>query len=204
MKFCPQCGAKVHLRVPTGDDRSRSVCTVCESVFYENPRVVVGCMVEVDLGKDLPGLLLCRRAIEPALGRWTPPAGYLELGESARAGAARETWEEARARVEITAPFAEFDLLHVGQLYRMYRARLVQPGFAAGEESLEVRTFSLADIPFGELAFPVLEVALRLYVADRRANTRAVHLGSLVWSGEGSRFDVSNYTVEGHLAFRLA
>ena len=105
MKFCFECGAGMEQRVPAGDDRERWACTTCEYIHYENPRTVAGCVVE-EAGK----VLLCRRAIEPARGLWTIPAGFLELGESTREGALRETLEEAEAEVSIGSPHAYLDI----------------------------------------------------------------------------------------------
>jgi ADP-ribose/FAD diphosphatase len=194
MKFCPACGGPLDRRIPAGDDRERAVCAGCGVVHYENPRNVVGCLVEHE-----GGVLLCRRAIEPARGRWTLPAGFLELDEGLTAGAARETWEEARARVEILAPLATLDLLHIGQVYTLFRARLAAPQFEAGPESLAVELFAPQALPFGEVAFPVVEVALRLYLDDLRRGRCHHHLGHLVWNGQGSRFDAGNYTLRDHL-----
>jgi ADP-ribose pyrophosphatase YjhB (NUDIX family) len=198
MKYCSACGTSVVRSVPEGDDGERAVCPSFEAVHYENPRNVVGCIAEFE-GR----LLLCRRAIEPSVGAWTLPAGFLELDESLWAGAARETWEEARARVEPTAPHAVLDLLHIGQVYTLFRANLPRPEFEAGPESLEVALFDRDAIPFGELAFPVVEVALRLYLDDLDSGGHHFHLGQLRWSGEGSRFDAANYDLEGHLRVPL-
>lgn len=193
MKYCSSCGHGVEERIPAGDDRLRKVCAACGTVHYENPRVVVGCIIENE-GK----LLLCKRAIEPAHGRWTPPAGYLELGEGAAAGAAREAWEEAQVEVEILAPHAWFDLPHIGQLYQLFRARQVSPGFAPGPESLEVSLYDSEDLPWGELAFPVLHFALQTYLEDRRSGQYHLHAGTVQWLGHGSRFDARNYELREH------
>lgn len=199
MKFCSQCGAPLEDRVPPGDDRARRVCTRCEHVHYQNPLVVVGCLVE--RGDEV---LLCRRAIEPAYGRWTTPAGFLELGEALAAGACRETMEEAGAEVEVTAPHSYLDLVHIGQLYAIFRARMKRPGFAAGDESLECRFFPLSDLPWQELAFPAVHFALQLLLEDRTRGRHHVHHGRLLWSGDGSRFDAANYTIADHLQTPLA
>ena len=190
MNFCPTCGARVEARVPEGDDRQRSVCTSCGAIHYVNPRVVVGCIVEHE-----DALLLCRRAIEPAHGLWTPPAGYLEVGESAAEGARREAREEANVEIEIVAPHSWLDLPHIGQVYHLFRGRLARPGFSPGAESLEVALIPVDEVPWDELAFPVLHFALRAYVADRAAGRHRLHAGSLEWSGQGSRFDPANYTL---------
>ena len=193
MKFCSACGQPVRISVPEGDDRERAVCAACGIVHYENPRTVVGCLIESE-GR----VLLCRRAIEPARGRWTVPAGFLELGESLRAGAARETREEACAEVEILFPHAMVDLLHIGQVYVLFRARLAsgadgRPAFAAGPESLDVELFEYDRIPFDELAFPVVRFALEAFLEDHSEGAPRFHQARLQWNGEGSRFDARNY-----------
>ena len=96
MKFCSSCGSNVELSIPPGDNRQRFVCTSCGEIHYQNPKLVTGCIPE---WKDR--VLLCRRAIEPRYGLWTLPAGFMENEESAQQGAARETLEEANARVSI-------------------------------------------------------------------------------------------------------
>lgn len=199
MKFCSECGAALERRVPAGDDRERFVCARCERIHYQNPLVVVGCIVEHD-----DHILLCRRAIEPARGRWTTPAGFLELGETMAAGARRETLEEAGADVAIVAPHSYLDLPHIGQHYAMFRAGMQRPEFAAGAESLECRLFPVAELPWSELAFPAVHFTLRLLLDDRASGLRHLHHGRLCWSGRGSRFDATNYTIEEHLKTPLA
>lgn len=198
MNFCSSCGAALRLAVPEGDDRERSTCPSCEAVHYVNPRNVVGCLVE-DGGR----VLLCRRAIEPSRGLWTLPAGFLELDESMVAGAARETMEEALAEVEIIAPLAVLDLVHIGQVYTLFRAVLSKPGIGVGPESLEVGMFGPDELPFGELAFPVIHYALKLYLEDLAAGQQRVHQGALRWNGESARFDPANYSLERHFSLGL-
>jgi len=106
-------------------------------------------------------LLLCRRSIEPRSGFWTIPAGYLELNETTEAGACREAWEEARARIEIDALLAVYNVPHISQVQIMYRARLLNPEVEAADETSEVRLFSWEEIPWGDLAFPSVEWALQ-------------------------------------------
>lgn len=188
MIYCSHCGAELHEGVPEGDDRTRKICGSCGVIHYENPRMVCGCLIEHE-GQ----VLLCRRAIEPAVGQWTPPAGFLELGEGLQAAALRETWEEARAKPVITAPLAFLDLPHIGQSYALFRARLDTPEFAAGPESQEVQLFNPGDIPWDEVAFPVHVYALRFFLEDLEQGTVHVHYGSLLWSGSGDRFSAKNY-----------
>jgi ADP-ribose pyrophosphatase YjhB (NUDIX family) len=143
-------------QVPAGDDRARLVCQDCGFVNYENPKVVVG---SVAAWQDK--ILLCRRAIEPRRGFWTLPAGYLELHEEAAAGALREAWEEARARIEITGLLAVYNVVRIGQVQLFYRADLLTPDVAAGPETLELDLFDWAAIPWDELAFPSVHWVLR-------------------------------------------
>ena len=144
--------------VPDGDNLERDVCETCGFVHYMNPKVVVGSVVHHD-GR----ILLCRRAIEPRIGFWTIPAGYLELGETAAEGAIREAWEEATARIEIEAVLAVYTIPRIAQVQVMHIARLSCPGFEAGAESLEVNLFGWDDIPWDELAFPSVHWALNHY-----------------------------------------
>ena len=121
MKFCSQCGSPaLELRVPSGDTLPRYVCSSCGTIHYQNPKVVVGCLPV--WGEQV---LLCKRAIEPRHGLWTLPAGFLENGETIFAGAARETAEEAHARVVVGPLYTMISLPYINQVYVMFRARLV-------------------------------------------------------------------------------
>ena len=171
MKFCTQCASPVESRVPDGDNRPRFVCGTCGAIHYQNPRVVVGCVPEYQ-GE----ILLCKRSIEPRYGFWTVPAGFMELGETVPAAAVRETWEEARARVELGPLFALVDVVHAGQVHVFFEATLPAPEFAAGEETLETRLFAPADIPWDELAFPSVRIALESYLENRRDGSTQLHL----------------------------
>jgi len=141
--------------IPEGDDRERMICAECGFVLYDNPKIVVGSVVRWG-----DRVLLCRRSIDPRRGFWTLPAGYLELNESTSAGAAREAWEEARARLEIEGLLAIYDIPRISQVQLIYRARLIEESIAAGPESLEVRLFGWDEIPWGDIAFPSVRWAL--------------------------------------------
>jgi ADP-ribose/FAD diphosphatase len=191
MQFCSGCGQGIERRVPSGEDRERHVCCACGTIHYQNPKMVVGCIVAHG-GR----ILLCKRAIEPRRGYWTVPAGFLELGESAMAGAIRETREEAEAEVRVIAPYAHFDVPHIGQAYILYRAELVTERFAPGSESLEVELVEPARIPWDELAFPVVRHALELVVEDLRTGRFRMHQAQLVR-------EQGRYELRDHLALRL-
>ena len=170
MKYCCDCGAPVERGIPAGDDRERYLCPACGSIHYQNPKLVVGCLAERD-----ERILLCRRAIEPRLGLWTLPAGFMENGETVEEAAVRETAEEANARVEIISLFSVVSLPHISQVYMLFRARLLDDNFAPGHETLEARLFHEADIPWQELAFPSIAHTLERYFEDRGEGRFALH-----------------------------
>lgn len=175
MKFCSACGGPVTRRIPPGDNRERFVCDHCGAIHYVNPKIVAGCLVEHD-GR----VLLCRRGIEPRKGLWTLPAGFLELGETTLAGALRETWEEACAKVDAATLYTVFNLPHISQVYLFYRGRLIGDAFAAGEETTEVALFDESDIPWDELAFPVVTNTLKHFLADRTVGAFPVRVEDIV------------------------
>ncbi len=166
MKFCSQCGGTITEMIPEGDNRLRFVCGACETIHYQNPRIVAGCLPVLD-GQ----VLLCKRAIEPRRGHWTLPAGFMENGETVQQAAERETREEACAKVTALQLYTLFDLPHINQVYMFFRAELVDNGFRAGDETLEVRLFTQADIPWSELAFPTVGRTLEYFFADRVQQT---------------------------------
>jgi ADP-ribose pyrophosphatase YjhB (NUDIX family) len=146
--------------IPEGDNRTRLVCPDCGYVEYANPKIVVGAVCTWE-----NRILLCKRAIKPAFGRWTIPAGFMELGETTSQGAVREVWEEARARIRIEDLLGIYEIPHISQIYMIYRAVMVGPECAPGEESLEVEVLDWDAIPWSELAFPSVLWALQKYRA---------------------------------------
>ncbi len=164
MKYCPNCAANLTVKIPVDDSRERYVCEACGSIHYQNPRNVVGTIPVY--GEQV---LLCRRAITPRHGYWTLPAGFMELGESTSHGAARETFEEAGAIVEIGPLYSLLNVPHAEQVHLFYLATMTSPQFAAGEESLEVALFHEHEIPWDELAFPTVKQTLTWFFADRAA-----------------------------------
>ncbi|MGB0721094.1 MAG: NUDIX hydrolase [Gammaproteobacteria bacterium] len=175
MNFCSACGSdRVSLRVPDGDNRPRDVCDACGVIHYSNPKVVAGTIPEWR-GR----ILICKRAIEPRRGLWTLPAGFLENHESVEEGALRETEEEADARIDIDALFGCYSIPHISQIYMIYRGALRDLDFGPGPESLEVKLVELDEIPWDDLAFPVIRTALEHYVDDRANGSFRLHSGSI-------------------------
>jgi ADP-ribose pyrophosphatase YjhB (NUDIX family) len=161
MKYCSECARPLAFKIPLDDNRERFVCEHCDMVHYQNPRVVVGCLPVYE-GR----ILLCRRAIEPRKNYWTLPAGFMENGETTEEGARRETREEACATVSKPRLYTLFDLPHISQIYMFYLGDLVGGEFGVGAETLESKLFLPEDIPWDQLAFPVVGQTLRYYIED--------------------------------------
>ena len=163
MKFCSECGEKVELKIPDGDQLPRHVCISCQTIHYLNPKVVAGAVLEYK-GK----ILMCKRAIEPRYGFWTIPAGFMENKETVMQAAARETWEEALAIASSLDLYGVYNLTHVNQVYIMFQGKLDKPEFGPGSESLEVELMEEQDIPWDEMAFKVVTMTLERYFEDRK------------------------------------
>ncbi len=172
IKHCKQCGTVVVYRLPDdGDTKERAICTACHTVHYENPLNVVG---TVPYWGDQ--ILLCKRNIEPRWGKWTLPAGFMELGETTAEGAARETDEEAGAQIEMQELFSLLNVARVGQVHLFYRARLLSDQFCPGFETIEARLFAEHEIPWDEIAFRTVKETLERYFSDRRAGHFGFHV----------------------------
>jgi ADP-ribose pyrophosphatase YjhB (NUDIX family) len=175
MIYCSNCGMRLVERTPAGDNRMRYVCDACDTIHYQNPKIVAGCIPT--LGNRL---LLCKRAIEPRYGLWTLPAGFMENGESTEQAAVRETLEEACANVEHLELYGVFSIPHISQVYMMFRADLVRQDFKPGRESLDVRLFEPHEIPWDRLAFPVVRVTLEHYCKDSGDSRFPVHVENIL------------------------
>ncbi|MEN5181237.1 NUDIX hydrolase [Comamonas odontotermitis] len=169
--YCRQCGTKVEHRIPDdGDTKIRAVCPACSVIHYENPLNVVGTVPY--LGDQV---LLCKRNIEPRKGYWTLPAGFMELGETTGAGAARETDEEAGADITLGPLFSVINVPHVGQVHLFYLAQLNSSEFSPGWETMEARLFTEAEIPWDDIAFRTVKVTLKRYFEDRKRGAFGFH-----------------------------
>lgn len=165
MKFCSECAHPVSLQIPPDDNRPRYVCEQCGTIHYQNPKMVIG-SIPAWSHEGETRVLLCKRAIEPRLGYWTLPAGFMENGETTMEAALRETLEEAGARVELHELFSLLNVPHVHQVHMFYRATLLDLDYAAGTESLEVQLFTEADIPWDDIAFPTVAYTLKYFFSD--------------------------------------
>lgn len=173
MKFCSACGSPVEVRIPDdGDHLPRHVCTVCKTIHYLNPKIIVGVVPEASDGR----ILMCRRNIEPRKGKWTFPAGFMELGETTAQGAAREGLEESRAVIEVLDLLTVISVTYVSQVYMIHRGRLPEgAGYGPTSESSEVVLMAEDEIPWQEIAFPTIYQSLKYFFADRRAGVRGFH-----------------------------
>ena len=174
MNFCSHCGHTISFRVPEGDDRKRHVCDRCDTIHYQNPRIIAGC---IPFSGDR--VLLCKRSIEPRRGYWTLPAGFLENGETVLQGALRECREEACATLDTADLCGIYDIPHINQVYVFYRGPLRDDRYGAGQESLDVELFSAGEVPWDELAFPVITLALEQFFRDRDAVPPSVHTAAV-------------------------
>lgn len=181
MKYCIECGSDnvVH-KVPDGDAKERIVCNDCGYIFYSNPKIVTGCILEWQTQ-----ILLCRRAIEPRVDFWTVPAGFMENGESVVEAAVREAEEEACARAVSLMPHSLHNLKHINQVYIIYRGTLKDGYCKAGHETHEVMLCDEQAVPWEELAFPVIKESLTLYFEDRRTGVYRYHQGDIFHNANG-------------------
>ncbi len=168
------CGTRVEHRTPDDDNRDRAVCPSCGHIQYVNPLNVVGTL---PIWQDQ--VLLCRRNIEPRKGYWTLPAGFMELGETTEEGAARETDEEAGARIELQGLYCLLNVVGAGQVHLFYRARLLDTDFNPGPETIEAQLFTQAEIPWDELAFRTVRLTLEHYFADRKTGQFGLHCADI-------------------------
>lgn len=174
IEHCQVCGTPVEHKVPADDNRERAVCPSCGHIHYVNPLNVVG-TVPV-WGEQV---LLCKRNIEPRKGLWTLPAGFMELGETTEEGAARETHEEAGANIEMQGLYSIINVVAAGQVHLFYRARLLDPTFDPGPETMEARLFREDEIPWDELAFRTVRMTLQRFFDDRKKGQFDVHCADI-------------------------
>jgi len=178
IKHCRNCGTAVEHRVPDdGDTKVRAICPACGTIHYENPLNVVGTVPY--WGAEGEQVLLCKRNIEPRWGKWTLPAGFMELDESTEQGAMRETHEEAGAEIQMDGLYTLLNVVRVGQVHLYYRARLLSDRFNPGFETLEARLFYEHEIPWEDLAFRTVKETLRHYFDDRKTGRFGIHVGDI-------------------------
>ena len=103
----------------------------------------------------------------------------MENGESTAEAATRETLEEANARIAIGELYSMYSLPYINQVHLLFRARLLDLDFSPGQESLEVKLFSEAEIPWNEIAFRPVRFSIEHYFAERNSGKFSFHIGEL-------------------------
>lgn len=165
-QYCPRCGSPLENRYIEDEQHIRKTCSGCGFIFYLNPKVVVGAIPRQD-----SKIWLIRRNIEPALGRWTYPGGYLDLGETVSEAAIRETYEETRLKIRLDNLLNIYSYADSGIVLIAYRSTVIGGAAQPTFESQEVRAFHLEEIPWDNLAFPSTRDALREYVQSEELST---------------------------------
>ncbi len=161
-RFCPLCGGELAIRTILPDRKRHKVCGRCGFVYFQGPKLVAGCFVVDDAGR----VLLLRRGIEPSLGLWTFPGGFVDLGETPAEAARRETVEEVGMEVRLGRVLGIYaDRAHPLYPVVVFLARPGDEAPALSAEAAEVRYFAPAEIPWSELAFPTTRDALTDWVA---------------------------------------
>lgn len=149
--------------IPEGDDRKRLICPDCNYIAYENPKIVVGTVCTY---RDK--ILLCKRAINPRKGFWTIPAGYMELNETTYEGTIRESREEAGIDLQLGPLLAIYNLPRIHQVQIFYKGHVNTPELDPGPESEEANFFSWRNIPWDNLAFPTVKLALEYHKITKK------------------------------------
>lgn len=176
MNYCSNCGSdQIEWIIPEGDNHFRYCCKNCDTIHYQNPKIVVGCIPQWK-GQ----ILLCKRAIEPRKGFWNLPGGYMENGESLTEGAAREAFEETNAKVKIGKLISIYTIPKINQVMLHFIADLESDGFTPTTESEELKLFALDEIPWDDLAFHSNNFALKTYLEALKQLNFDVKMGTLI------------------------
>ncbi len=171
LNFCTNCGAALRFGEVSGEDRHRLSCLACGHIAYVNPRLVVTALPITDAGE----IVLIRRGIEPGLGLWAQPGGFLEVDETVNQAAIRETFEETRLLVEPGAIIGLYTRLEAAVVTIVFEAQVVGGTAAPTPEALEIASFTPDAIPWPTLAFATTTWALRDWLALRRPDLEWPH-----------------------------
>lgn len=155
-RFCPRCAGPLAPRTVKSNEPKRLVCEKCSFIFYQDPKVVAGTICTLD-----GGVVLLRRGIEPAMGKWVFPGGYVDRGESTMEAAVRETREESHLEVVTRSLLGVYSYPKSPNVIIVYVAEVMGGTLTAGDESTEAGTFPASRIPWDELAFQSTVEALQ-------------------------------------------
>jgi ADP-ribose pyrophosphatase YjhB (NUDIX family) len=147
-RYCPRCGGEFESRMIKPVEPKRLVCQKCAFIFYLDPKVVAGTIISID-GR----VVLLRRGIEPAMGKWSFPGGHVDRGESVQEAAIRETKEEAHLDVRLGSLLGVYSYPRSPNVVVVYTAEVVGGKLEAGDEAVDAKVFEASEIPWQELAF---------------------------------------------------
>jgi ADP-ribose pyrophosphatase YjhB (NUDIX family) len=164
LNFCSRCGASLRFGTIPGEDRQRLSCESCGHIVYVNPRLVVTTFPITDAGE----IVLIRRGIEPGLGAWAQPGGFLEVDETVHQAAIRETWEETGLLVEPGEIIGLYTRLEAAVVTIAFEARIVGGTAAPTPEATEIQAYAPEVIPWRDIAFRTTTWALRDWIDRRR------------------------------------
>lgn len=164
LNHCTRCGAGLVFGSVAGEDRERLSCPSCGHVAYVNPRLVVTALPITDAGE----IVLIRRGIEPGVGLWAQPGGFLEVDETVNQAAIRETWEETGLIIEPGEIVGLYTRLEVAVVTIAFEARIVGGIAAPTPEATEIQAYAPEDLPWGTIAFKTTTWALRDWIDLRR------------------------------------
>jgi ADP-ribose pyrophosphatase YjhB (NUDIX family) len=164
VRFCSRCGVELTFGQIEGEERDRLACPSCGFVFYVNPRLVVTTLPITDRGE----VMLISRGIAPGYGMWAQPGGFLEIDETVREAAIRETLEETGLHVEPLEIIGLYSRIQAAVVVVAFEARVVGGEPLVTRESLETRPFAPEAIPWQQIAFETSIRALRDWVARVR------------------------------------
>ena len=158
-RFCPRCGGDLEKRVVKATEPKRLVCLNCSFIFYQDPKVVAGTIFTIERE-----IVLLKRGVEPAMGKWVFPGGYVDRGESVQDAAVRETREESQMDVKLGPLLNVYSYPRSPNVIVVYTADVVGGALAAGDESVEAGVFARTEIPWDHLAFDSTKDALNDYI----------------------------------------
>ena len=158
-RFCPRCGGDLDRRIVKAIEPKRLVCRACSFIFYQDPKVVAGTVFTLD-----GGIVLLKRGVEPALGKWVFPGGYVDRGESVQDAAVRETKEESQLDVRLNSLLNVYSYPRSPNVIVVYAAEVVGGELVAADESVEARIFLPVEVPWHDLAFDSTRDALNDYI----------------------------------------
>ena len=159
-RFCPRCGGGLDKKIVKASEPRRLVCQTCAFIFYQDPKVVAGTIFMLD-----GGIVLLKRGVEPALGKWVFPGGYVDRGESVRDAAVRETKEESQLEVKLGPLLNVYTYPRSPNVIIVYTAEVIRGELAAADESLEAGIFAPNELPWHDLAFESTKDALKDYIS---------------------------------------